>query len=206
MTAISDHCSVIRGWLNFEDYSDELITSWTRMAEELLSVSLRCKHMIEITMGTLEENRTVLPPDWLELDFVLDADRGIPLTFRERHKFYSNPNPEDVNYNSRAYTLSGNFIVVGGVPVDLETPRSLELTYFKTIPPLGDEPNWLMRYYSRLYVTATLSVAAAYGVEDERAVSWQTAMQTFVDSINLEFDKSRTSGSKLIMPRKKGFG
>jgi len=66
-----------------------------------------------------------------------------------------------------------------------------------------------MQYYSRLYVTATLSVATMYSIEDDRAATWQAAMQTFIDSINEEHIKSKTSGGLLILPgktKKKGFG
>ena len=206
MTAIGDLCSVIRGWVNFE-YDDALITSWTRMAEELISTVLRCKHMIQIDTGVVRNGRVLLPTDWLELDFVRDLDFNRPLTYRERTQFYSNPDPLDANYNIGRYTLSGNFLMTN--PVEETDGRNIELTYYQAIPPLGDDINWLMQYYSRLYVTATLSVATMYSIEDDRAATWQAAMQTFIDSINEEHIKSKTSGGLLILPgktKKKGFG
>lgn len=200
MTAISDHCDTIRAWLNFE-YSDALITSWTRMAEELLSSALRCKHMIAIDTANIIEKRVSLPLDWLVLDFVRVVD-GKPLHFRSRDEFYSDPG-NIANYNEGHYTITGNYLMVGGNVAD---GKQVELSYYETIPPLANDPNWVMKYYSRLYISATLSVAAAYSVEDERAVTWQTAMQSFVDMINEEHAKSKASGSRIVMPKRKGFG
>lgn len=199
MTAIQDHCNTIREWLNFE-YSDELITSWTRMAEEDLSERLRCKHMVALDVATITQNRVLLPTDWLELDFVAFEDGG-PLIFVPRHDFYSQGRP---NCPGR-YTITGNYLIVGG---DVTGPgQRIELSYYESIPPLGDDPNWLMRYYSRLYVVATLAAASAYSIEDERAVTWQAAVQDMVDTINAGHQKSKTSGSLMIQPRrKKGFG
>lgn len=201
MTAISDHCDVIREWLNFE-YSDVLITSWTRMAEENLSVDLRCKHMVAIDTALVTESRVPLPLDWLDLDFVRVID-GKPLRFRARDEFYTNTEDDD-NYNSGNYTITGNYLIVGG---DLGDGREIEISYYEAIPPLDATANWLMTYYSRLYVSATLAVAKAFSVgEEESAVMWQTATKTFVDSINTRDKLAASSGSKLIMPRKKGFG
>lgn len=199
MTALTDHCDTIRSWLNFE-YDDTLIISWTRMAEELLSTMLRCKHMIAIDVAEVEQQRVRLPSDWLDLDFVRIVDK-YPILFRTRDAFYTIPS-SDRNYNSRHYTIVGNYLVVGakvddGVPV--------EISYYEAIPPLGEDKNWLMTYYSRLYIAATLSVATGYSIEDDRATLWQTSMQTFVDAINEEHTKSKSSGSKLIIPQRRGF-
>lgn len=198
MTAISDFCTTIRGWLNFE-YDDVLITSWVRMAEELLSETLRCKHMVQIDTGEVVTGRVLLPSDWLDLDFVRVVDGG-PLRFRSRDEFYNN-REEDTNYNHGYYTITGNYLIVG----DLDDGVEVELAYYQTIPPL-DATNWLLTYYSRLYITATLSVGAMYSFDDARGPVWQTAMQTFVDTINENHVKSRASGSVLIQRRGKGFG
>lgn len=200
MTAISDFCDTIRGWLNFE-YSDTLITSWVRMAEEQMSTTLRCKHMIAIDTAYVANGRVKLPDDWLGLDFARIVD-GKPLHFRTRDDFYNVP-PNQPHYNEGYYTITGNYLIT---PAGTDNGLSVELSYYEHIPPLGDEPNWLMKYYSRLYVSSVLAVAASYSLEDDRAVMWQTASQTFIDQINEEHQKSKASGSRVSMPRKKGFG
>lgn len=203
MTAISDFCNVIRKWLNIgpDEYPDDLVSTWVKMAEEQLSTSLRCKHMITIDTAVITEGRVTLPLDWLALDFVRVVD-GAPLHFRSRDDFYSNDYKVE-NYNRGHYTLSGNYLIV---PAGMSNNLSVELTYYQSIPPLSDGPNWLMQYYSRLYVASTLAVASMYAIEDERAVTWQTAAQAFIDQINEEHLKSKASGSRIVMQRTKGFG
>lgn len=217
MTAIGDFCNTIRGWLAFE-YTDALILSWTRMAEEYLSESLRCKHMIAIDRGLVSEQRVKLPADWLELDVVREVQfvqpsvvpgdpdivTGVnrPLLFKSRDDFYGNTN----DANDGFYTITGNYLIVGGNPGS-NTPVNIEISYFQTIPPLGDDPNWLYSHYLRLYVTATLTIATSYSIEDERGAAWQAASQDFIDRINTNHTLSKASGSKLKLARRtKGFG
>lgn len=200
MTAISDHCTVINDWLNFE-YSEALVTSWTRMAEQYLSTIVRSKHMIAIDVANVSSSRVALPSDWLVLDFVRVVD-GIPLKFRTREEFYSNPT-NDPNRNEGFYTLTGNYLMVGGNVAD---GKQVELSYYEEIPPLADDPNWLMERYTGLYITATLSAGAAYSIEDSRIPQWQTATDRFANQITAEHMASKTSGSILVKPRSKGFG
>ena len=202
MTAISDHCDTIRAWLNYE-YSDTLITSWTRMAEELLSVDLRCKHMIAIDTALVEQSRIRLPLDWQELDFVR-FENGGPLKFRDRTTFYTNPD-NDPNHSHGYYTITGNYMVVGG---SVDDGVNIEISYYENIPPLDTDPNWLMTYYSRLYTSATIAVSKMYAIgEEQSAVVWDAATQDFINKINEQHLIGKTSGSQLNMPRRsKGFG
>lgn len=205
MTAISDFCTTIRSWLNYEGYSDELITSWVRIAEEMISERVRCKHMIWIDTAAVTKGRVVLPGDWLDLDFVRIVD-GYPLEFMDRTNFYAKPAVADSTYNQGHYTISGNFLMVGG---DTSIPgRNVELTYYQNVPPLGNVANWVQTYYPGLLISATLSVANAFGLDDARSTSWATSLQSEINVINENHLKSKASGSRLRMQRqgKKGFG
>lgn len=204
MTAIADHCSTIRDWLNYDSYSDELITSWTRMFEEWASEKLRSKHMIAIDTAYINQRRVMLPSDWLEIDFVHIID-GKPLHFRTRDEFYRAIGENRSHANEGYYTLTGNYLIIGG-DISSTQGKSVELSYYQTIPPLGDDVNWLMAYYSRLYVTGTLSVATAYGIEHEKAAIWQAAAQELIDTINANDKAAKSSGSAMKPPRRKGFG
>lgn len=195
MTAIGDHCNTIRAWLNF-DYADSLITSWTRMAEEYVSSILRVKHMIAIDQATLTQSRVFLPLDWLDLDFVRVVG-GRPLRFMERDTFYRGD-------NCGHYTITGNYLVVGD---DVQDGLNVEISYYEHVPPLGDDPNWLQQYYSRVYVAATLSAACAYSIEDDRALMWQASVDDLAAKLNEGHATSRSSGSRLVSVRgKRSFG
>lgn len=200
MTAIGDHCDTIRSWLNYS-YSDELITSWTRMAEEDLNETLRCKHMIEIATAPIEDSRVLLPLDWQDLDFIRIID-GNPLSFRTRDKFFES-NTGDENHNAGYFTVTGNYVYIG--KASAENPKDVEISYYQNIPPLGDTPNWLMKYYTRLLTLSTLAVGAAYSLEDQRAVTWTAAVQLLTDKINTNNKTARYGNAPLIKGRAKGF-
>lgn len=201
---LATHITTIRSWLNEGDdvYDDPLVTSWTRMAEELLDEELRCKHMIQIDTGNIVSNRVLLPTDWLELDFVRNLATGKPLRYRSRDEFYDDKE-DDPNHSAGYYSLSGNYMLVGGQNAD---GVDVEITYYQTIPRLETTDNWLMTYYSRLYTLATLSVGAAYSFEDDRAPLWESGKSDMVDLINNRHKEIVGRGSKINMPRKKGFG
>lgn len=197
MTALSDHCDTIRSWLNLgpEIYPDSLIESWTKMFEEDINVSLRVKHMIAIDRGEVIVDRVLLPSDWVELDFVRVVD-GKPLRFRDRNLFYT-PNEQDQYDNSGYYTITGNYLIVGG-PISITNSKTVEISYYQNVPRLGEFSNWMMDNYSRLYTTGTLAVGSMYSFEDERGPAWATATQVFVDKLNEEHLVSKHSGSVLI--------
>jgi hypothetical protein len=205
MTAIGDHCDNVRSWLNYgpETYPDSLITSWTRMAEEMISTDLRCKHMIAVDTALVEQSRVSLPTDWEELDFVRFGEGG-PIKFRDRYTFYSNPD-SDPNKNQGYYTITGNYLILGG---NIGDGVNVEISYYESVPPLGDEQNWLMKHYSRLYLSATVSVAKMYASgEEQQAMVFDAATQDLINRINERHMAAKSSGSRLNMPRKtKGFG
>ncbi len=198
MTALSDHITLIKDWLNFE-YSDALVTSWIRMAEQTCSLSMRSKHMIQIDTGTLVVDRVLLPSDWLELDFVRLPD-GKPLSFRERTQFYT-PNSADEFDNQGYYTLTGNYLIIGNPDAD---GKLLEISYYQEIPPLGDT-NWMMTHYSGLYTFATLAHAYAYAQETEQAASMQAAVDAIIGRINDGDKIAKTSGSLLKRNRPRSY-
>ena len=201
MTAIGDLCTTVRGWLAIgpDVYPDEVVTSWVRMAEEFLSENLRVKHMIQIDWSDLVEGRVLLPSDWQELDYVRFKDSK-PLRYAPRNEFFG----PDYNMNYR-FTIVGNYIVVG--KVDATSGVEVEIAYYQSIPPLGDEPNWAMTHASRLYVLCTCWHAAMFTIEDPRVSLWEDKTYTFVNDMNKAHILSKSHGSILTSNlKKRSFG
>ena len=200
MTAISDFCTTIRGWLNLgpDVYPDAVVTSWVRMAEEWMSENLRVKHMVQIDWQDVIENRVLLPSDWEELDTVRFRGGGA-LIYSPRDEFYATK-----YYNKNRYTLIGNYIYLG--TADNISGTEVEISYYQAIPPLGDDPNWVMKYMSRLYILCTCWHATMYAIEDERGEKWKNDVFTFTNDVNEKHKISKSSGSILISRKKKGFG
>lgn len=200
MPAIDDFCDTIRGWLNLgpDVYPNAVVTSWVRMAEEWMSENLRVKHMVQIDWQDVIEGRVLLPSDWQELDTV--RFRGSePLIYSPRDEFYSSKYG-----NGNRYTIVGNYILLG--TADPIAGTEVEISYYQSIPPLEDIPNWVMKYASRLYTLCTLWHASMYAIEDERGEKWKNDTFTFTNDINGKHKESKSSGSILISRKKKGFG
>jgi len=207
MTALSDQCNLLRDWLGIgeEVYPDSVVTSWIRMAEEILSKDLRCKDMVQIDTGLLVDQRCLLPSDWRAMDFVRLVD-GRPLRYIPRDDFY-NPAFEYTDDQKNCYTLAGNYLIVGGINVTSGT--SVEITYYQDIPPLGDEPSWLSTKYPTLFTIRTLHIASMYSIEDQRNALWKEQADELVASVNSEHALSKASGSRLTrrhLGSRRGFG
>jgi hypothetical protein len=167
------------------------------MAEEYLSENLRVKHMLQIDSSPLTSDRTLLPADLQELDSVR-LTGGKPLVYKPRDYFYAKDYP-----NTERYTIIGNYLVLDGVNTTDGTP--VEISYYQSIPPLGDDPNWLLQFYSRLYVLCTLWHASMYSIEDDRGDSWGAATKDFVSDMNTRHQVGKAAGSVLVS-RRRSFG
>lgn len=178
--------------MNFDDYSDELVTSWVRMAEGSISTRLRCKHQIEIVNAVINDNRSLLPDLWLELDFVRVVD-GPVLEFVPRSVFFSDY-PLD-----NTYTITGNYLQVHGAADS--HPINVEISFYSAVPALNLVPTWLSLRYPELLTTATLAVSFAYS-EDPRLDSFNEKMANMISAVNNEHILSKASGSTLVIRRK----
>src|SRR4029453_6650348 len=201
MTALSDHCNTIRDWVNLgsDVYPDSVVTSWIRMSESILSKELRCKEMLQIDTGLLFDQRLLLPSDWRQLDFVRIVD-GRGLRYVPRDDFY---NPDLVNDQENCYTLSGDYLICGGVGAE---GLRVELHYYQDLPPLGDTITWPLVKYPMLLTLKPLAVGSTYAFEDERGDRWEAQSAQLIDDINEEHRLSKASGSRLTARRRRSFG
>lgn len=201
MTALSDQCDVIRGWLNLgpDVYPDAVVTSWIRMAEEKLSKELRCKDMVQIDVGDLIDQRYLLPSDWRAMDFVRVIG-GKPLRWVPRDDFYD---PDYASDQPNVYTMTGNYLITGAGTPD---GTDVELSYYQDIPPLGDNPTFMVTKYPTVYLVTTLHLASMYAIEDDRGATWEGESASLIGDINSEHQLSRASGSKLTQRHRRSFG
>jgi hypothetical protein len=99
----------------------------------------------------------------------------------------------------------GNYIVVG--VIDSVAGTEVEIAYYQSIPPLDVDPNWMMKYASRLYVLCTLWHAGMYAIEDARTPMWEDKVYTFASDMNKAHQLAKSSGSILISnAKKRSFG
>jgi hypothetical protein len=155
--------------------------------------------MLQIDTGLLIEQRYLLPLDWRELDFVRVVG-GKGLRFAPRDDFY---NPDYADDQPYCYTLSGNYLIVGGTSVD---GLSVEITYYQDLPPLGDDATWPVLKYPMMFTLKTLATASTYALEDERGDRWEAQSAKLIDDINVEHRYSKASGSRLTQRHRRSFG
>lgn len=194
MTAIASLISTVNDWLGDRDYSDDLITSWVRMAEERFNNELRVADMVKLVTLPVVSNEVLLPDDWQKSDFVRSVTNG-PLGYVSRDVFYSSRS------NKWKFTITGKTMPVGD-----NITGSVVVSYFSSVPVLGDTPTWLSSKHSSLLLNATLVAALAYGVEDARAASWESYVSGQISKLNDAYTLARTSGSTPQVPRKRRFG
>lgn len=201
MTALEDQCGVIRDWLNLgsDVYPNSVVTSWIRMCEEKLSKELRCKDMLQIDVGTLIEQRYLLPSDWRGMDFVRVIG-GKPLRYAPRDDFY---NPDYASDQPNVYTMTGNYLITGA---NTAAGTKVEISYYQDLPALGDTPTWPLVKYPTLYLVTSLGLASLYAIEDERGPIWRDQSDSLIGDINIEHQLSKASGSRLTQRHRRSFG
>ena len=131
MSNFSIFKSQIGEWMNRSDWSDDLVTSFVRMAEQKLNAELRIDRMIQFSDEALIASRCApLPDDCLQLELVRIAnlnvpDGYIPIRYKSRDEFYTTVD----NWMTGFYTIQGRQIYIGGPP-DTVNGQILKLTYY----------------------------------------------------------------------------
>ncbi len=205
-TFLSDKCKEIRAWLTLgeELHPDSVVTTWIRMAEEYFSTGLRVKHMIQIDTSVIKDDRVPLPLDWQEIRFARFLPSGQPIRYLTTDAFFDiDPNTADQRKNK--YAILGNYLLVN--PTDYVDGMKVELTYYQNIPPLtNDLNNWINFYSPTVYTLKINHFASMYAIEDERGPIWDTEVVRLVNAMNERHKVDMASGSVLMPVRKKSFG
>lgn len=196
----SDFISAIRGFTKFTDpdvQTDALLISYLRFGEEYLSANLRIADMVQIDTATLTSNRTRMPSDFREMDF-LRILGGKPINRRTLDYFYAN----ESEMTTRDFAISGNFLIVGGT-ISEAAPLSVELHYFGDVEQLtGETESWVARRYPLLLTSATMDFASAGMVETDKSDWWEGKTDSLIRKMNEEYQVGKSKGSKLTPVRR----
>ena len=143
MSDFTDFIAQIKEWQNREDWSDNLATSFVRMAEQKMNAELRVSRMIQSTDGLIASRCAPLPDDWLEFSLVRIASAVvptgfIPIRYKARDEFFNLPDQYSLNY----YTIEGRQIFFGGTP-DSVNGQTVRLSYYGEVPVFADDQDSL---------------------------------------------------------------
>lgn len=201
---LTEFLTSLRGWTGFLDttvFTDALLTNFLRMGEERISREMRCQEMLRIDTATITLGRVTMPPDFRAADFVRIVD-GNELIFKPRGEFYALGSGQGSNRGY--YTTSGRYLMIGGDP-SASNEKEVELHYFGDVPPLTGDATWLSTRYPTVLTAATMEWASTRMEDSEQKVNWSDDAGKAIDAVNVEYQRSIGSGSKLIR-RVRSFG
>ena len=211
MSDYSDFKSQIMDWTNRQDFSDALVTSFIRQAEQIFNSDLRVDRMIQFDDALIASRCAPLPDDWLE--FVSGAgvkiqndnaaDGFLPIRFMARDQFFNTTDSWTYGF----YTLQGRQIFIGGPP-DTIDGQTVKITYYGEVPVFSDtQPSWIYTKYPSLYLNAALYRAALHAVgEEQSAAGFKALTDETISKLNADHLRSKASGSRVTRPRLRSFG
>lgn len=214
MSDLTDFFNTIRSWIDRQDASDALITSWLRIAEERMNNDLRTDFMISRQSANFLDNCDPLPVDWLEtiyVRYVLMTDsqfppqaNGLPLEVVSIDEYWKRQDKNNPNYNNPYYTHIGRLLFVGP-PVDTTNGTQFEVGYYAMVPPWTDTAPLLYNRSPSLYLYLTLQASAPWLMEDDRAVAWGQVATGVLNDLNTAHKQAKYSGSPMKL-RIRSFG
>jgi hypothetical protein len=218
MTDFADFTTTLRDYANRQDWSDSLVASFVRNAEEKLNSELRIDRMILTAQNIVTQSCAILPDDWLESDFLLIASDAVPsgwrpIRYMPRDKFFKLPvQPYTASSSSSDsttgyYTIEGRTIYFGG-PIDAINGSPFELHYYAEVPVFSDTVNsWVYTKFQSLYRCAALMHADLHAVgEEQTAGAMKSLAEDMIQKLNADHQRARASGSLLARGRTRSFG
>jgi hypothetical protein len=208
MTDFSDFKAQIAEWQNREDWSDNLVTSFVRMAEQKLNQELRVGRMIETQEALINGRCIALPDDWLEMSLVQIANTGVPgglypIHYRPRDEFFKLPD----KWSNGFYTIEGREAFFGGPP-DAVNGQTVRISYYGEVPVFSDtNPSWIYTKYPSLYLSAAMMHAYMHAVgEEQSAAMAKQLVEDGIAKLNAEWAYAKASGSRLTRTMRRSFG
>jgi hypothetical protein len=218
MTDFADFCAQIADYANREDWSQSLLTSFVRDAEQKLNSELRIDRMINTDDAIIASCCAPIPDDWLEMTFLKMAANTpsgwLPLRYRPRDEFFRLPNNAyafgygtQIQSTYGSYTIEGRQIYFGGIP-DEVNGRTFRMSYFAEVPVFSDDQDsWVYDKYPSLYRYAALMHADLHAVgEEDKAGAMKQLTEDMIGKLNSDFQRARASGSRLARSRTRSFG
>jgi hypothetical protein len=198
----------IADWANRADWSDALVTSFVRMAEQKFNAELRVDRMIEWADNIVTCRCSPLPDDWLQMDLVKiqnsnGADGYLPIRFKSRDEFFNLTDDWAYGY----YTIEGRTIFFGGSP-DTTEGIPFRIAYYGEVPVFSEtQDSWVYDKYPALYLDAALYHAALHAVgEEQSAANFKQLTEDQIQKLNALHLKAKASGSRVTRSRVRSFG
>jgi hypothetical protein len=210
MSDFTDFTAALKEWANRGDWSDALVASFIRSAEEKLNAELRIDRMLQTDDAIISARYAPLPDDWLEMDLVrlmyvsdFYPSGFAPMSYKPRAEFFATGDLDAVGI----YTIQGRKIFIGGTPNNTEG-QTVRIDYYQEVPVFSDTtPSWVYTKYQSLYRYAALMHADLHALGEEQTSSMLKQLcEDEIQKLNAMHRYSRASGSRLARTRVRSFG
>jgi len=185
----------IADFLNRDDLTS-VIPDFITLAETGMNREVRHWRMEKRANAVLDTQYTALPTDFLE-PIRMSLNTADTNTLEMVNAFQiSNLRAQNLNTSGRP----ASFAILDGSIEVFPTPDAsytLEMLYYEKIDTLnsGNTSNWILSNFPDAYLYGSLVHSAPYLQEDARATTWAALYQKAINDINLESERSKTSGS-----------
>jgi hypothetical protein len=208
MTDFNNFKIQIAEWANRQDWSDTLVTSFVRMAEQKFNQDLRVSYQIKTADNIVTQRCAVVPDNWLSMNLLSIANMNvpsgyIPIRYKSNDEFFNLVDKRAWGY----YTIMGRTVYFGGTPDDTEgTP--VRMSYYSEVPVFADDTDsWVYTKFPNLYLMASLMHADLHAVgEEDKALGLKTQVDDIIGKLNAQWLVAKASGSRITRTRKRGFG
>jgi hypothetical protein len=218
VTDFADFKAQIAEWANRSDWSDNLVTSFIRSAEEKFNAELLIDRMMKVAIDTVDHSCASLPDDWIQADYMLiqapSTPQGwFPIEYMPSEKFFRIPNTPHSSSNNQFvttfgyYTIRGRTVYFGG-PIDAVNGTSFRMHYYAQVPVFSDDvDSWVYTKYPSLYRSAALMHADLHAVgEEDKAGGLKMLVEDQIQKLNDLHRRAKASGSRLHRGHVRSFG
>ena len=207
MTDFADFKSQIADWANRADWSDALVTSFVRQAEQKLNAELRVDRMIQFDEALIRLALRASCPTtgcrWTSSRIANDngADGFLPIRYKARDEFY---NLRD-NWTYGYYTIEGRQIYVGpAVPTRSTGKRSRSPITAKSPSSPTPRRAGSTRKYPNLYLDAALMHAALHAVSEQSAANFKQLTEDQINKLNAIHLRAKASEARASPVQEQG--
>ena len=185
----------IADFLNRDDLT-AVIPDFITLAESGMNREVRHWRMETRKTAVLDTQYTALPTDFLE-PIRMSLNTADTNTLEMVNAFQiSNLRAQNLNTTGRPTSFA---ILDGSIEVfpSPDSNYTLEMLYYQKIDELGsvNTSNWVLSNFPDAYLYGSLVHSSPYLAEDNRIQTWAALYQKAINDINLESERSKTSGS-----------
>lgn len=196
ISTFSELQTAIQDWYMDRADLQPFSADFIALAEAYFNLNLRVREMETIVSLTPATNVCTIPGTYIE------AKRVVEKASIRRPLEYITEDAADDYYPDRAAGLSCHYMIVGSDLTALPlSSNDIELTYYRTIPPLTsvDPTNWLLTKSPNLYLHTCLLYAAEFLKDTGEAAKESAFVGQFISLLNAADNRGKFGNAGITL-------